>query len=274
MFRAMRIESLIATLSACVAVASLGGCEHKSPHDDQGGMGQESGKNPWTDGKGSAGSAGSSGSGAPTMAKPATPPVLDTTAPTGDVRPPTKEDFAEYTKDLKGTGPLTATIETTQGTFHCELFGDKTPITVANFIGLATGKKPWTNPKTGSVEKGKPYFDGLTFHRVIAGFMIQGGDPTGTGTSGPGYNFDDEIVPGLTMKEGTLAMANAGSHGGHGTNGSQFFITESAPTYLNGKHTIFGQCKELDLVKKITSVEKARDKPKDDVVMTKVTISR
>ncbi len=268
MFRAMRIETLIASLVVC---ASVTGCEHKSPHDDQG---QPSGKNPWNDSNGKAPAAGSGAA----MSKPATPPPAtptDTGAPAGDVRPPTKDDLATYTADIKGSGPLTATIDTSMGTFHCELFPNSAPVTIANFIGLATGKKPWLNPKTGTVEKGKPFYDGLTFHRVIPQFMVQGGDPTGTGTSGPGYQFDDEIDPSLTMKEGTLAMANAGSRGGHGTNGSQFFITEIAPTWLNGKHTIFGQCKEVDLVKKITAVDKGPgDKPKTDVVITKVTISK
>jgi peptidyl-prolyl cis-trans isomerase A (cyclophilin A) len=265
------MDSLIASLVVCVSVT---GCEHKAPptHQDQ-----PTGKNPWeTNATGSAGSAATIG-----MGKPATPtpPPADrgppAPAPTGDVRPPVAADLAEYTKDIKGTGPLTATIDTTLGTFHCELFPDKAPMTVANFVGLATGKKPWMNPKTNQVEKGKPFYNGLIFHRVIQKFMIQGGDPTGTGTGDPGYKFDDEIAPDLSMKEGTLAMANAGSRGGHGTNGSQFFITEIAPTWLNGKHTIFGQCKEVDLVKKITAVDKGpQDRPKTDIVMTKVTISK
>ena len=272
MFRGMRTEYLIVT-----ALVLGAGCEHKSANDDRGRVGQPTGKNPWNEtGSGSAGSAAQPGMGKPA---PAPVRVVDqgppVPAPTGDVRPPTADDFAAYTKDIKGTGPLTATIETSLGTFHCELFGDKAPMTVANFVGLATGKKAWMNPKTGNVEKGKPFYDGLIFHRVIPQFMVQGGDATGTGTGDPGYKFDDEIAPELSMKEGTLAMANAGSHGGHGTNGSQFFITEIAPTWLNGKHTIFGQCKEVDLVKKITAVDKGPgDRPKTDVVMTKVTISK
>jgi peptidyl-prolyl cis-trans isomerase A (cyclophilin A) len=191
------------------------------------------------------------------------------------VRPPTPDDLAAYTKDLSGNGPLTATIDTSQGAFHCELFADKAPMTVANFVGLATGKKAWTNPNSQQTEVGKPFFDGLTFHRVIPGFMIQGGDPLGQGTGGPGYAFDDEVNNGLAMKPGTLAMANAGSRGGHGTNGSQFFITEGSPSYLNNRHTIFGQCKEADLVKKIEGVPRGpNDKPDTPVTITKVTISK
>jgi peptidyl-prolyl cis-trans isomerase A (cyclophilin A) len=186
-------------------------------------------------------------------------------------RPPTAADLAAYTKDLSGSGPLTATIDTSLGAFHCELFGDKAPMTVANFVGLATGKKAWQNPKTGNTEVGKPFFDGLIFQRVIPGFMIQGGDPLGVGTGGPGYSFDDEVNNGLVMKPGTLAMANAGP----GTNGSQFFITEGAPSYLNNKHTIFGQCKEVDLVKKIEGVPRGpNDRPDTPVTINKVTISK
>jgi peptidyl-prolyl cis-trans isomerase A (cyclophilin A) len=192
--------------------------------------------------------------------------------PSGDeVRPPVAADLAEYTKDLPGNGPLSATIDTSLGAFHCQLFPDKAPMTVANFVGLATGKKPWLDPKTGAVAKGKPFYDGLIFHRVIANFMIQGGDPIGQGTGGPGYQFADEVNNGLVMKPGTLAMANAGP----GTNGSQFFITEIAPDWLNNKHTIFGECKEVDLVKKITSVPKGPgDRPTTPVTINKITFSK
>lgn len=210
-------------------------------------------------------------------AEPAPEPVKRdpaAAAPAGDgdaVRPPVAADLAEYTKDLQGQGKLVATIDTNLGTIHCELYGDQAPMTVANFVGLATGKKAWMNPKTGSVEKGKPFFDGLTFHRVIQEFMIQGGDPLGVGRGGPGYQFGDEFVPSLTMKPGVLAMANSGAS----TNGSQFFITETAPEHLNGKHTIFGQCKEVELVKQIARVpQDSSNKPDSPVTMNKVTISR
>jgi peptidyl-prolyl cis-trans isomerase A (cyclophilin A) len=187
------------------------------------------------------------------------------------VRAPVASDLAEYTKDLAGSGPLTATIDTSMGAFHCELFGDKAPLTVANFVGLATGKKAWRRSHGGPVETNKPFFDGLTFHRVIPGFMIQGGDPDGVGTGGPGYEFVNEVNNGLVMKPGMLAMANAGPD----TNGSQFFITEGTPSELNNKYSIFGQCKEVDLVKKIAGVPRSpRDKPDSPVTITKVTISK
>jgi peptidyl-prolyl cis-trans isomerase A (cyclophilin A) len=201
-------------------------------------------------------------------APPAAPPgggAADTT-----VRAPVASDLAEYTKDLTGNGPLTATIDTSMGTFHCELFGDKAPLTVANFVGLATGKKAWRKSKTGPVETNKPFFDGLTFHRVIPGFMIQGGDPEGVGTGGPGYEFVNEVNNGLLMKPGTLAMANAGPD----TNGSQFFITEGTPSDLNNKYSIFGECKEIDLVKKIEALRGPGDRPTTPVTITKVTISK
>ena len=167
------------------------------------------------------------------------------------------------------------TMDTSLGSFHCELYGDKAPATVANWIGLATGKKPWLNPKTGNVERGKPFFDGLTFHRVIPGFMVQGGDPLGQGTGGPGYSFDDEIWQGQHVGAGVLAMANAGVRGGHGTNGSQFFIMEGDRPDLDTHHTVFGKCNELDLIKKIEGVPRDEmDKPNDPVTITKVTITK
>jgi peptidyl-prolyl cis-trans isomerase A (cyclophilin A) len=187
-----------------------------------------------------------------------------------DVRPPVAEDLAEYTKGLAGKGKLVATMVTSLGTFHCELLADTAPMTVANFIGLATGKKPWLDPSTGAVMRGKPFYDGLTFHRVIREFMIQGGDPTGRGTGGPGYKFDDETSPDVTMAPGTLAMANAGPS----TNGSQFFITESSPDWLNGKHTIFGRCKEVELVKKIEAVPATGDRPDTPVTIKSIKFAR
>lgn len=203
------------------------------------------------------------------------PPVQQAPGDPNEVRPPVAADLPEYLKNIKGEGTLVATIETSMGTIHCELFPEAAPATVANFVGLATGQKPWLNPKTGNKEMGKPYFDGLIFHRVIKEFMIQGGDPLGLGRGGPGYNFDDEVENDKKMQVGTLAMANAGKRGGSGTNGSQFFITEVATDFLQGKHTIFGQCKEIDLVKQIARVpQNAENKPDTPVVMNKVTISR
>ena len=172
----------------------------------------------------------------------------------------------------KPAGEPTAVIETSMGNLRCKLFPKEAPKTVANFIGLAEGSKDWTDPATGQVKHGVPLYSGTIFHRVIPNFMIQGGDPLGTGTGDPGYRFEDEIVPSLTFdRPGRLAMANAGP----GTNGSQFFITEVATPHLNGHHTIFGQCDEtsVDLVKKIARVPRnARDMPTTPVRVNKIVI--
>jgi peptidyl-prolyl cis-trans isomerase A (cyclophilin A) len=164
-----------------------------------------------------------------------------------------------------------ATLVTSKGTIKVRLLPDHAPKTVDNFIGLATGTKEYKDPRDGQKKTG-PYYDGTIFHRVIPEFMIQAGDPTGTGTGGPGYQFEDEVAggPGFT-KPGYLAMANAGP----GTNGSQFFITEAPTTWLTGKHTIFGEVIEgMEVVNDIARAPRdGRDKPKEDVVLERVEIS-
>jgi len=218
------------------------------------------------------------GGGAPgaTVAAPPAPAptgvVGGAALPMDTVRPPAASDLAEYVKGIPGKGTLRAVIETTMGSFHCELYEKQTPITVANFVGLATGKKPWTDPKVNAPMKNTPFFNGIIFHRVIPDFMIQGGDPLGKGIGGPGYNFDDEIVPELRLDQpGLLAMANAGP----GTNGSQFFITEVPVDRLTGHHTVFGKCAEVDLVKKIARVPVgANDRPETPVSIKKISILR
>ena len=161
---------------------------------------------------------------------------------------------------------LYATFQTSMGTLVVKLLPEKAPITVENFVGLAEGTKEWTHPRTGEKQKGVPLYDGTLFHRVIPDFMIQGGDPMGTGTGGPGYRFQDEIGPDNKFsKPGLLAMANAGP----GTNGSQFFITEIATPWLDKGHTIFGEVvKGGDLVPKITRAGNSK------VKLEKVTITR
>jgi peptidyl-prolyl cis-trans isomerase A (cyclophilin A) len=176
------------------------------------------------------------------------------------------------------TGP-TAVIDTTMGRLTCKLYDQQAPVASANFIGLAEGTKDWTDSTTLQKMHKKPYYNATTFHRVIPGFMIQGGDRMGTGAGDPGYFFQDEIDPALTFDEpGRLAMANAGpGPSGGGTNGSQFFITEEAVPQLNGKHTIFGQCDahSVLLVASITHVERnADDKPVTPVVINRITIVR
>jgi peptidyl-prolyl cis-trans isomerase A (cyclophilin A) len=186
-----------------------------------------------------------------------------------EVRPPVAADLADYLGHVPGHGALRARIDTPHGTIHCELFGDRAPMTVANFVGLATGKKPWLG-RDGQIQTRKPFYDGLTFHRVIPDFMIQGGDPNGTGRGGPGYQFADEIDPSLEMKPGALVMANAGPD----TNGSQFFILEKAATWLAGKHTVFGACRDFHVVRRIARVPtRANDQPIDPVTIT-ITITK
>ena len=168
-------------------------------------------------------------------------------------------------------GP-TVVFDTSMGRITCQFYQKQAPNTVANFIGLATGAKDWTDPATKKVQHKKPMYDGTTFHRVIPEFMIQGGDPTGTGMGDPGYAFNDEIDPNLTFdRPGRLAMANSGPH----TNGSQFFITEAPYESLNGHYSLFGQCDEpgIEVVKAIARVPRdADDKPRDPVMLKKVTI--
>jgi peptidyl-prolyl cis-trans isomerase A (cyclophilin A) len=164
-----------------------------------------------------------------------------------------------------------AIIETTMGNFDCTLFKDKAPLTVENFIGLATGTKDWKNPVSGVTKHNTPLYDGTIFHRVIPNFMIQGGDPAGNGTGDPGYKFRDEIDPTLKFdRPGRLAMANSGPN----TNGSQFFITEVPTPHLNGRHTIFGQCEPVSLVTKIAHVgrDMSNDKPITAVRITHIEI--
>ena len=168
--------------------------------------------------------------------------------------------------------PVYAHFDTTLGSFTAELFEKQTPKTVANFAGLAEGSKEWKHPKTGE-KHSKPFYDGIVFHRIIDGFMIQGGDPLGQGYGGPGYQFEDEFHPELRHdRAGILSMANAGPN----TNGSQFFITLGPTPHLDRKHSVFGAViKGLDVVQKIgaTPVDRS-DRPTTPVVMTKVTIER
>jgi peptidyl-prolyl cis-trans isomerase A (cyclophilin A) len=178
--------------------------------------------------------------------------------------------LADQAKEKKLMPGIYAHFETTEGNFTVKLFEKEAPKTVANFVGLAEGT---LDTITGKPGKSKPYYDGLTFHRIIKGFMAQGGDPTGTGSGGPGYRFADEIDPKLKFtKAGILAMANAGPN----TNGSQFFITFAATEWLNGKHTIFGEVVNgMDVINKMGQLKTAPgDKPLTPVVMKKVTIER
>ncbi len=198
-------------------------------------------------------------------------------APQGDRPPmpktasaPSAADLAKYTEGLEGEGVLMARLHTSLGIINCELYEKGAPLTVANFVGLARGMHPFKNPKTRQVEA-RPFYDGLIFHRVIPDFMIQGGDPLGLGSGGPGYKFANETSAALKHdKPGIMSMANSGPN----TNGSQFFITEMAKPYLDGGYNVFGECMEIDVVGKIARVERRGSKPNTPMVMKKVEIFR
>ena len=189
-------------------------------------------------------------------------------------KPRTTADPAKASEATTATGEPTAIFDTTMGKLTCTLFPKQAPKTVANFVGLANGTKEWTDPFKGTKKKGVPLYDGTIFHRVIPNFMIQGGDPIGKGTGGPGYSFEDEFSSDLSFdRAGKLAMANSGPN----TNGSQFFITEVPTPHLTGKHTIFGQCDDASvaLVQKIARVatDGRNDKPSEPIKITHITIT-
>ena len=193
-------------------------------------------------------------------------PMLSQTAPAPAAKPPVKKPMTA------APAQPVAIINTTAGNLTCTLFPDKAPIGVANFIGLATGTKDWTNPATGRKMHGVPLYSGTIFHRVIPEFMIQGGDPIGNGQGDPGYSFKNETPPGLAFDQpGRLAYANAGPD----TNGSQFFVTEVAVPRLTGGYTIFGQCDaaSVELVKKIARMPRnANDRPDNPPKIVKIAI--
>jgi peptidyl-prolyl cis-trans isomerase A (cyclophilin A) len=187
-------------------------------------------------------------------------------APTPD---PLKGQFtlADATKDLKGKGALVADIDTDLGKLSCELYEDKAPITVANFVGLARGLRPFKAPNGEWVTKAA--YDGTKFHRVIKGFMVQGGDPEGTGRGEPGYVIPDELW-GKHDRRGLLCMANRGPN----TNGMQFFITDASAPHLDRSYTIFGYCTPEDVIEKLASVEVRGERPVQPTTIKSVTVRR
>lgn len=198
--------------------------------------------------------------------QPQVPTVVTTptTAPSNTevLRAPTPTELDGFLAGLPGAGPLTATIHTTAGDINCSLNVRYAPRTVANFVGLAMGKVPW-RAADGGLRRGIPFYDGLTFHRAVPGFMIQGGDPKGNGSGGPGYQFANETSPDISHVKGTISMANAGPD----TNGSQFFIMDGAATRLDGSYNAFGHCTSPDVVAAI-----ARMPTNGDRLIAPVTI--
>ncbi len=189
----------------------------------------------------------------------------------GAVPPIGSESAEAILASVPGEGTMFATITTNHGEIRCELYADQVPNTVANFVGLATAQKTYLDPQSGQPMRSN-FYDGLTFHRIIPNFMIQGGDPVGNGTGGPGYRFEDEFQPTLRHdRPGILSMANAGP----GTNGSQFFITEVPTPHLDNRHSVFGACGPVETILAIARVPTgAGNRPLQPVVMESVRISR
>jgi peptidyl-prolyl cis-trans isomerase A (cyclophilin A) len=209
------------------------------------------------------------------LALPKPPKRKISAKPVAEVKPsaddPVKGKWAlaDATKGLPEGKTISATIETDMGTIECKLFDDKAPITVANFIGLARGLRPWKTPE-GKWEK-KPAYDDTVFHRIIKGFMIQGGDAMKNGTGEAGYVIPDEVWEDANHdRPGLLCMANRGPN----TNSAQFFITDDAAFHLDGGYTIFGECGPVETIHKIANVEVVRDKPTTVPVIKKVTVTR
>lgn len=242
MIRRVLVVALAALVAACAAVASQSPAGLAAPA------------------KGSAKEAGPPRSGPPPYPRPTS-------------SDPEGGDFtmAEATAGLSGSGPLVATISTTYGDLRCTLHEQQAPVTVANFVGLARGVRPFWDPYQGAWVR-RPFYDGLVFHRVIPGFMIQGGCPLGQGNGNPGYAFRDETTPALRHDgPGVLSMANAGP----GTNGSQFFVTDGPAPHLDTHHTVFGRCAPPSVVARIARVDRdARDRPLETVSIRSVRISR
>jgi peptidyl-prolyl cis-trans isomerase A (cyclophilin A) len=212
----------------------------------------------------------------PVEAKPATRPA-GANPPSGPTRPAAgsgdplggKFTLDDAVNGLTGKGSLVAEIQTSLGKLECKLLDDKAPITVANFVGLARGLRPFKDPSGEWVKK--PAYDGTTFHRVIKGFMVQGGDPAGTGGGEPGYVIPDEVWQGATHdRRGLLCMANRGPN----TNGMQFFITDAAAPHLDRSYTIFGECGPDAVIEKLAGVEVRGDRSVNPTKIEKVTIKR
>lgn len=246
-------RSSVALLSLCAAALLLAACDSKSRGPDQNASTADQEK----------------------MAESADGVTHKDDAPAqqATAEAPEPSDLERYTADLNGDGPLRATIQTTMGVIECELHEEQAPVTVANFVGLARGKKDWVDPQSGELRTDAPFYDDVIFHRVIPGFMIQAGDRTGTGTMGPGYSIPDEIAPDLRHdKPGVLSMANKGEPN---SGGSQWFITEVATPHLDDRHSVFGTCADIDVVHRIARVPTGPDnRPKEPPRIEAISFSR
>jgi peptidyl-prolyl cis-trans isomerase A (cyclophilin A) len=264
---------IVAFASAAVACGgSDGGNASGTSTSATGSASGGGGSGPSTTG---AGAAGGAGGGASVGGGGGSDACADVAAPNETVPGTTDPEAGSFTLDEAlvdlppGPGPLRAILETEKGTITCTMAVDEAPNGVANFVGLTRGRRAWQDPKTGTWVR-RPFYDGLTFHRIIDNFMAQGGDPLGTGYGGPGYTFDDEISA-LKHEPGTLAYANSGPN----TNGSQFYITEVKTDWLDGSYTIFGACAPLETIQALAAVPTdSNDKPIDPVHTIKVSITR
>lgn len=255
---------------ALLLASTLAGCEGAPPEPESTRPRQPA--NRTQSGSLDLGSRGASGRAAP-AAPTAAPPTRAQPVAQVPVSPddPLKGKFslADATRGLPGKGSLTAEIRTAKGKLECELYDDKAPITVANFVGLARGLRPFKSPDGKWVKK--PGYDGSSFHRVVRGFMIQGGDPQGTGAGDPGYVIPDEVWEGASHDQrGLLCMANRGKN----TNGMQFFILDGAARHLDGGYTIFGKCAPDSVVEALASVPVSGERALDPPKIEKVSIRR
>ncbi len=259
----MRSLQMLPVLALAAFVLPLAGCPREAPPEP-------SRPDPQANtGTGIPAAATNAAATPPAMPAAPTPTPTPAAAAGGD---PTggKWTLEDALKDVKGTGSLLAKIDTSKGLITCKLFDDKAPVTVASFVGLARGIRPFKDPKTKEWVK-RPWYDGTGFHRIIKGFMIQGGDPLGNGQGEPGFVLKDELWDGSKHDHaGQLCMANRG----HNTNGGQFFITDAAAAWLDGNYTIFGECTPEQTVHDIANVEIAGEKPKTPVAIKTVTIVR
>lgn len=245
--------------------------------DDAGGAGSGGGGASATSSSGATATAGSTASTATAGTGGGGDPCADPPAAEEDLGPGADPEGGDFTLDEaleglpEGPGPLRATIVTRLGEIVCELFPDVAPNGVANFVGLARGRRPFLDRDTATWIRGRRFYDGLRFHRVIDDFMAQGGDPVGNGTGGPGYDFADEIGD-LSHEPGTLAYANSGPD----SNGSQYYVVAEVPAdFLDGDYTIFGRCAPVDVVQAITEVAtNENDAPQMPIIMDTVRVTR
>lgn len=270
--RSLRLSSALAAATfLALLTASAVGCRNTPPEPEP--LKREPATTSATSNTDSGASLGAAASGSASTLASAAPKsaTLKSTVPVSPDDPlKGKWTLEDATKDLPGKGPLVATIKTSSGDLSCKLYDDKAPTTVANFIGLATGKRTWKDPSGKWVQK--PAYDGTTFHRIIKGFMIQGGDARGNGTGEPGYVIPDEIWAGAKHdRAGLLCMANRGKD----TNGAQFFITDASAPHLDAAgYTIFGDCAPVETVHAIANVPVSGESPVTPVKIASVKIAR